>query len=208
MSNSVNPRELSDSISELIVAEDFQRAEQVILDAQRKADAQGDAEIKHLVLSELIELYCIWDPPLWSKAEALSEKREQLVHSAYSKLQTAMILHRGVHDYQRAIKKLEEAVSDGRAERDDKTVYTSLSLLGQTHLELGKNDEALAVLSQIEEMVERKASVVVGDETCFLERLRLQSLETERVARLASILSSACRDRDFKERLRALAVPL
>jgi tetratricopeptide (TPR) repeat protein len=206
MSDSINPRELSDSISELIAAENFEQAEQVILEAKKKADAQDDVETKRLVLSELIELYCIWAPTLWDKAEVLSEEREQLAQSAYSRLQTAMILQHGIRNRGRAIEKLKEAVAEGRGERDDKTVYTSLSLLGQAHLELGQSKEALAVLSQIEEMVGRKASIVVGDETCFLEELRLRSLETERVSRLASTLSSVCRDPDFKERLRALCL--
>jgi hypothetical protein len=155
MSDSVDPRKLSDSISELIAAHNFYQAEQLILDAQTKADAQDDAETKHLVLSELIELYCIWDPPLWAKAAVLSAKREELVRSAYSKLQTAMILHNGIRDYQRAVKKLEEAIAAGKAERDDKTVYTSLSLLGESDLELRRAKEAVAVLDQIEEMVAR-----------------------------------------------------
>ena len=117
-----------------------------------------------------------------------------------------MVLHHGLHDYSRAVPKLEEAISHARVERDDRTVYTSLSLLGQAHLELGHISEALAVLSELEEMAATKGTFVVGDETCFLENLKARRLETGRVARLASSLASVCRDPAFKERLGALTI--
>jgi hypothetical protein len=146
------------------------------------------------------------DPPSWAKAEALSMKRERLARVSYSKLQTAMILHHGAADYARAVPKLLEAIAHGKAEDDEKTVYTAMSLLGQGSLKLGDVDQALAVLSELEHMVARKGSFVVGDETPFLESLRERGLEVARVKRLASTLSKACRDPEFQKRLHSLAV--
>src|SRR5260370_25410444 len=100
-----------------------------------------------------------------------------------------MILHHGIHNYAGAIPKLEAAVAQGKVERDDKTVYTSLCLLGQARLEVGRDEEALAVLSELEEMVARKCSFVVGGETGFLEERLARRLEPQRLTLLPSTLS-------------------
>jgi hypothetical protein len=202
----MDSRELAELVSKLIVERKFQRAEELLLEAQTRADAEGDAQGKQFVLSELIELYCLSEPPLWTKAEALSTEREGLAASAYSKLQTAMILYHEADAFARVVPKLEEAIARGRAEGDDKTLYTSLSLLGQAHLELGRTQKALAVLGELEGMVARRAAFVAGDETSFLEGLGARKLATERVTRLACTLVPVCRDPAFKERLTALAI--
>jgi len=202
----MDPRELSELVSKLIRERNFRRAEELLLGARTAAAAEGDAQTTQLVLSELVELYCISEPRRLAEAEVLSGERERLTASAYSKLQTAMILHHGARDYARAVPKLEEAIARGKAEHDDGTIYTSLSLLGQACLELGHTEKALAVLAEFEKMVASKKSFVVGDETCFLEALRARRLESERVTRLASTLAPVCRDSAFKERLKALTV--
>jgi hypothetical protein len=196
---------LAEHVSKLIAQKKFQAAEELLLEEQRKVEASSDTHLLHDVLSELIELYSLMEPPSWAKAEALSMKRERLALSSYSKLQTARILDYGTADYTRA-PKLSEAIAQGKAEGDDKTVYTALSLLGQASLELEDVGRALAVLSELEQMVARKGSFVVGDETPFLERLWERGLQVARVKRLASTLTKACRDPAFKERLNSLAV--
>jgi len=201
----MDSRILIERLSNLIAQKNFQGAEELLLEKRKKASAANDAQLMGVVLSELIELYSLLDPPLWSKAEALSIERERLAPSAYSRLQTAMILHHGARDYIRAVPKLEEAISQGKAECDDKTLYTALSLLGQASLGLGNKARAIVVLNQLEQLVAKKASFVVGDETPFLESMVTRGLEIGRVKRLASTLAKACRDPDFKERLNSLA---
>lgn len=193
-------------VSEAIRQKNFEHAEEVLLEANSRAVAEGDIQTRALILSELVELYCIMDMPQLAKAEALSRERESLTGSAYSRLQTAMIIHHGAHDFARAVPKLEEAIAQGRTEQDEKTVYTALSLLGEANLELGRNEQAIRALGELEQMVERKQNFVVGDETRFLEALHLRHMEPERVIRLASILASVCRDRAFRERLHALSI--
>ena len=199
-------RTVLEHVSEIIRKKDFEQAEEVLLEARTRAVVEGDIQTRALILSELVELYCIMDPPQLAKAEALSRERESLTGSAYSRLQTAMILHHGAHDFTRAVPKLEEAIAQGRTEQDEKTVYTALSLLGEASLELGRNEQAIRALGQLEQMVERKEKFVVGDETRFLEALHLRHVEPERVIRLASTLASVCRDRAFKERLQTLSM--
>jgi hypothetical protein len=195
-----------EQVSEIIRKKHFNQAEEVLLEANNRAVVEGDVQTRMLILSELVELYCIMDTPQLAKAEALSREREGLAGSAYSRLQTAMILHHGAHDFTRAVPKLEEAIAQGRTEQDEKTVYTALSLLGEASLELGRNGQAIRALDELEQMVERKGKFVVGDETRFLEALYLRHVEPERVTRLASTLASACRDRAFKERLQTLSM--
>jgi hypothetical protein len=198
-------RVLAERVSKLIAQRKFQAAEELLLEEQEKAEASADSLQSDSVLSELIELYCVMEPPSWAKAEALSLKRERIALSPYSKLQTAMILHQGATDYARAVSKLSEAIALGKAEGDDKTVYTALGLLGQASLELGDLGRAVSVLGELEQMVARRGSFVVGDETLFLERLSERGLEVARVKRLASTLATVCRDPEFKERLNSLA---
>jgi hypothetical protein len=201
----MDAKELSELVSDLVAKNEFKQAEALLLEERAKTDV--DTKTQVFVLTELVELYCLMQPPLLQKAVALSEERERLVESAYSKLQTAMVLHHGANDYARAVLKLQDTIAQGKAEQDDRTVYTALGLLGQASLELGNTEQATTVLSELEKMVTAKRVFVVGDETCFLEGLRARRLETARVSHLASILTPACRDIAFKERLRALAVP-
>jgi tetratricopeptide (TPR) repeat protein len=202
----VDLEELLQRVSNLIAAKDFDGAEKLLLEAKQAADLKGDAQAQNFILSELIELYyCVAVPPLFAKAEALSSERERLAPSAYAELETAMILHYGARDYARAIPKLEAAIAKGKAEGDDRTVYTSLSLLGQACLEVSQTEKALAALREIEKMVANKASFVAGDETNFLEGLLKRGLKTNNVRHLASTLASVCRDPNFRKRLRELA---
>src|SRR5215470_8976076 len=103
-------RAIADLVSKLIAKGDLRGAERALLEARTQAETEKDTKALEYVLSELIELYGMFDPPLWAKAEELSEERERLIPSAYSNLQTAMIFHHGVQDYRRAIPKLEEAI--------------------------------------------------------------------------------------------------
>jgi len=196
----VNFEELPHLVADLIAAHNFPAAEKLLLEAKSAAEREPDIR---LVLSELIELYCVNN--LFLKAEDLSIERERLARSAYAKLQTAMILHHGAKDHLRAIPRLKAAITQGKAERDDTTVYTALTLLGQSFLELGEIENALSVLSEIESMVASKAKIVIGDETCFLEMLRSKGFEVARLERLSAILWKACRDPEFKRRLAKLA---
>src|SRR5260370_11939968 len=143
--------QLPELVNSLMVKRDFQEAEKLLLTARSKAESAGDTQTLQYVLTQLVGLCHISEPPDWAKAEALSHERERLFPSAFSKLQTAMILHHGIHNYAGAIPKLEAAVAQGKVERDDKTVYTSLCLLGQARLEVGLDEEAFAVLSELQE---------------------------------------------------------
>lgn len=189
-------------VSKFIRDRNLQGAEDFLLKELSKPDIQADAEAKLLLISELITIYCVsGDPLCWIKAEALSTEREQLAPSAFSKLQTAEFLYRTIEDYGRAIIKFEEAIAQGKDERDDMTVYTALNVLGEAYLHLEDTKKALLMFDEVEGMIARKPAVVVGDETTFLEKLLARGLEKERVMRLAAILAPVCRDPEFKKRL-------
>jgi len=123
----------------------------------------------------------------------------------YSKLQTSLLLLYGLRQHEKAAAKLRQAIAQGQQEGDDRTVYTSLSLLGLGSLNSGRIDDALSVLEEIEGMITNRRSFVVGDETNFLEALEAQKLEVDRVRKLSSILAQVCRDPAFKIRLSRLA---
>ncbi len=197
-------RLLNRRVLELMAEGDFAGVERLLSETRRKAEAGNDAQVLEYVLSELVSLCLISEPLRCAEAEALSIEREKLNPSAHNKLQTAIILHQA-GDYARAIPKLEEAIARSKIEDDERTVYTSLSLLGQRCLELGQTGRALTMLGELEQMVANKGHFVVGDETCFLEALQARRIATGRVAKLASTLASACRDAEFTERLHKLA---
>jgi hypothetical protein len=201
-------RVLSDLVPDLIIEGKFEEAESKLLDAYQEASKQKDAEaLGEHILPMLVQLYCSQEPPNLIKAEAFAREREQVDARAYTKLQTAMMLYHVARDYPRAVAKLEDAVRQGKAENDDGTVYSSLSVLGQALLQLDRKTEAVRVLKEIEQMVLAKKSFVVGDETLFLESACAHGVETPTVKRLASVLAPECRDPEFKSRLRALAEP-
>jgi len=199
-------RTLSDLVPDLVMKGKFEEAEVELMEAYRKVSEEHDVKaLGEHVLPMLVQLYCSLEPPNLIKAEAFSREREEVDARAYSKLQTAIMFYYVAHDYPRAVAKLEEAVSRGKAENDDSTVYSSLSLLGQTLLQLDRKNEAIEVLKEIEQMILAKKSFVIGDETLFLESARARGIEVRTVKRLASILASVCRDPEFGDRLKALA---
>ena len=202
----MDSREILRTSSELVAQRRFREAEEFLVDPYQKAIDSGDIESKKFALSELIELYCITEPPNFARAEILSAERESLGPDAMSRLQTAMLFYYSIHDYGRAESKLREAIELGRTQNDQRTVYTSLALLGKTLLDEGRTSEAIRIFSEIERMVFSKQQFVVGDETQFLETLRARGLESERVTRLASSLAPICRDPAFKQRLEVLAI--
>jgi hypothetical protein len=204
--NSMESSQLPELVHRLIVEENFKAVEELLLKARAQAEAEADVQTLEYVFAQLIGLCHLSEPPAWDKALALSGERERWLFSAHNELQTAMVLQLGIEDYARSIPKLEAAIAHGRAEGDEKTVYTSLCLLGQARLRIGFAEAALEVLSELEAMVGKRGAFVVGDETLFLEELRARRLALDRVSRLASILAAACRDHDFKKRLQELAI--
>lgn len=199
-------RALSDSIPDLVIEGKFEEAEAKLSEAYREASKQNDVKaLGDHILPLFVELYSSQDPPNLTKAEAYALEREQLDRRGYTKLQTAMLLYHVAKDYPRAVAKLEDAISQGKAENDESTVYSALSLLGQALLQLDRKSEAVQVLRQIEQMVLAKRAFVVGDETLFLENARTRGLEMRTVKRVASILAPLCRDPEFSKRLRVLA---
>ena len=120
-------------------------------------------------------------------------------------LQTGMFQYYTAKDYQGAVAKLREAITKGKEEGDNRTVYSCLSLLGRALLELGRTNEAASVLGEIEQMLLDKKPFVVGDETAFLESARNRGLEVESVKRIAAALTPLCRDPEFTRRLKTLA---
>lgn len=194
-----------DLASNLIRDREFERAERLLLNARDKAIEDLDIEAQHRTLLELIELYCIMEPPKPDRAEKLSLVREQMDQSGQSMLQTAMVLYYSQHDASRTLAKLREAIEKSRAEQDDGTVYSSLSLLGLALLDLDQVEEAAKVLREIKHMVEERESFVVGDETAFLERAQNKGLELDHIRTIASALVPICRNPMFLDRLKALA---
>jgi hypothetical protein len=107
------------------------------------------------------------------------------------------------------VTKAREAIAASRHEGDDKTVYQSSGLLGLALLDLHQDDEAIRVLDEIHKMVAERRRIVVGDETLFLERLRVQTRDMKTITTiqgLAKTLSPVCRDAAFKSRLQKLSV--
>lgn len=197
--------ELVRSVSELISEERYSEAEQLLLGAKGKATAESDVPEQDLIISELIALYCISEPKQLRKAEELALERETLRDDPASRLQTAMLLYHSIHSYERTVCKAQEAINLGKIQDDYSVVYSSLSLLGQSLLKLGRAPEALTAFGEMEAIVAAERRFVIGDEISFLEALREQHLEDDRVATLASALAPKCRNNVFRKRLEDLA---
>ena len=195
-------RQIEEIAKQLVVGGDLRGVESRLSKMYRDAAQIDDREALELILPELAHLYVLMND--LAKAEEFSLRREQLRDDGYHRLQTAMFLYYAADDYVRAAAKLRLAIEKSEAEGDDSSLYTSLSLLGQSMLQLGENDEAGAILTRIEQMVAAKRRVVVGDETGFLEGLNKRGLELPRVKRLAVVLETRCRDAAFQVRLRRL----
>jgi hypothetical protein len=189
---------------DLIVDGKAQEAEAALLRAKVDAIDQGDPEQLLLILDLLVRVSTVPEHRELEKADRVSLEREGLAPSAYSKLQTAMLRYWAAHDPPRAIEKAREAITEGRQEQDDSTVYSALSLLGLALIDIGEVSSASAIIPQIEQMLDEHRRFVVGDETCFLEAAKSQGLEVVAISRIAARLEPVCRDPEFAERLRAL----
>ena len=108
-------------------------------------------------------------------------------------------------NFAQAIEKADDVLSSSK-DTDSSRRYTALALKGQALLKLGRREQAVPILGELEQMVSNRMALVVGDEVAFLERLATAGLETERVSRLANTLARVCRDPAFKKRLEALSI--
>jgi hypothetical protein len=192
-------------VRELILTQRFAEAEAMLLKDRAEAASTSDRPRSQLVLNLLVDLYSLQEPRDTARADAASLAREELAQTAYSKLQTAMVRYWAAHDYRGAIAKAHEAITQGREEQDDSTVYTALSLLGLGLIQVGDYSNAAGVIDQIERMVADERQIIIGDETSFLENARSHGLNLAAIARIASILAPLCRDPQFTRRLGALA---
>jgi hypothetical protein len=183
----------------------FSEAEGLLSQARAQAKAEHDLSTELLVVSELVELYCVQDPPDTSRAEQLSLEREALDPSAESKWQTGMLLYWHKHEPAAALTKLHEAIAQAKSTGDSGLVYTCLALSGLALLDLKRLLDGEKVLEEIERMIEQREPFVVGDETLFLEKGRRAGLSPSRVARVAALLIPICREPTFIQRLKDLA---
>ena len=199
---------LDERITELIVAEKFDEAEAELHQAKLQASNAADHQALDRVLSLLVTLSTVKQPPDLSKAEAYCLERERAIGTGYVKAQYAMTLYWAMDDAARTVTKAREAIAASRHEDDDKTVYQTFGLLGLALLDLHHDDECIRLLDEIHKMVAERRRIVVGDETLFLERLRVRTKDIKTIAtiqEIAKTLSAVCRDAEFTARLKKLA---
>lgn len=191
-------------VSECVTEKKFADAEALLTRAKAQAVADHDLNAERLILSELIELYCVMNPPDTTKAERISLEREALDPSSKGKWQTAMLLYWHKHEPEQALAKLTEATVEARNAGDSGVVYSCLALSGLALLDLDRLEDAAQVLEEIEGMVLARKPFVVGDETLFLERARSVGLNLARITQVASSLIPICRDPAVARRLSEL----
>jgi hypothetical protein len=163
--------------------------------AKLNASNAADREALDHVLSLLVMLSGIKEPPDLSEAEEYCLERERVIGTGYVKAQYAMTLYWTIDDPARTVTKAREAIAASRNEDDDKSVYQSFGLLGLALLDLRKHDESIAVLNEIQKMVAARRRIVVGDETLFLEKLRAETTDEKTIAtiqEIAGTLSPVC----------------
>src|SRR5215472_3951659 len=156
----------------LVAARQFHQAETALLRLRQQESALSNVE---LVLLGLTEVYCLMEPPDFAKAEACCLESERMSQTAYSKYATAMMYYWSMHDVARTLDKLTQAIQQASKDRNDSTLYSAFALQGLALLDNGSLNEATAVLEEMAAMVRRHSSIVVGDETLFLERLSRSS---------------------------------
>jgi hypothetical protein len=189
----------------LVAACQFQQAEAVLQRLRQRESVPSNVD---LVLLELTQLYCLMEPPDFSKAETYSLERERVTRTAWSKYATAMMYYWSMVDVSRTLEKSSQAIEQAQKDRDDSTLYSALALKGLALLDNGHLNEAISILDEMAAMVRQSSNIVVGDETLFLERLSKFSELPElrqRIRELAEMLSALCRDPSFTARLEALA---
>src|SRR5919197_6003983 len=165
----MNDAALEKQVREFMRGGRFAEAEELLLKARGDAADASNPERLKLVLDLLVDVYSLREPRDIPRADAACLAREELAQTAYSKLQTAMVRYWAGHDYQGAIVKAREAISEGKKEQDDSTVYTALSLLGLGLMQVGDHSGVTDIIDQIEQMIDDNRHIIVGDETSFLE---------------------------------------
>ena len=196
--------ELNLRVARLIAERKDEDAFHAIEEAENQAKSLRDTVLHEQVLGQYVSLYSLKNPPNLQKAEFYSRERERLNPTGDNKLQTASLLYWTVGDAVRARAQTEDALRAAKDEGDTRTLYQGLGLLGLVLLDLQQWPAAVEVFREIQQMIAEKRSVVVGDETLFLERLYSAGLEKEAIGAVARILAPVCRDPEFVKRLEAL----
>jgi hypothetical protein len=100
--------ELDRRVTNLVEAKQFDMAEAELHQAGLQASQEKGHYNLECVLSSLVELYCIMQPPDFAKAESYCVKREQLIGTAIAKMQFAMTLYWSMRDPARTVTKARE----------------------------------------------------------------------------------------------------
>lgn len=197
--------QLSETIAEMLIAKHHAEAEQILLREYAAAKRSGDRHMLDAVLGLLAQLYVSSRPSNLIRGREVCAEREVNLASAYNMLQTGLFLYYAAEDPTAAAAKLLDAVAKAKEEGQDPTLYSSLSLLGCSLLDLGRVNEAAELLKEIERMVLEKRRFAPGDETTFLEKAFEENVEVDTVRKIATLVSPLCREAPFERRLIALA---
>ena len=200
----MNNPSLDKQIRDLILADGFVEAERLLQKARSQAANASDPEALKQALDLLVDVYALQQPPNSLKADVVCIEREELTKTAYSRLQTAMWRYWAAHDYRGAIAKAQEAITQGKKEGDDSTIYSALSVLGLGSIQLGDYSGAADAILEIERMIADRRDIIVGDETVLLEAARAHGLSLPQISRIAAKLAPLCHDPEFARRLDVL----
>lgn len=198
-------KSLEDTVDELILSNQQEKAIEILLAEYESARSSGNRLELDSVFGHLVFAYGSSDPPNILLAHRFCLEREQNMSTAYNMLQTGMFLYYTADNYGEAVNKLREAITAGRREEDTRTVYSCLGVLGLALLRQGHHNETSEVLREIEQAIADKKPCVIGDETSFLEAARKAGFELDRVKKIAAILAPLCREPQFAQRLSVLA---
>ncbi len=175
--------ELDVRVNKLLVTRQFADAEQELLRAKTKASEEGDQQVLPQVLSSLGHLYCAMAAIQLNKAESCFVEAEKITGTAEAKTSTAMMLYWSQRDPVRALAKAKEAIKAAADQSDERFLYQSLGIAGVAQVDLNDLTGAMETFKAVEDMVNRRCGIVVGDETLFLERLSARVSEATRCRR-------------------------
>ena len=102
---------LNERIMELIDGEKFDAAEAELHQAKLQASNAADLQALEHVLSLLVTLSRVKQPPDLSKTEAYCLERERVIGTGYAKAQYAMTLYWAMDDPARTVTKAREAIA-------------------------------------------------------------------------------------------------
>jgi tetratricopeptide (TPR) repeat protein len=187
---------------QLIQAGKYREAEQLLTQKYEELKRRDPNNDLRYIVNKLAQLYCLPFAENLDKAKGYYAELERTFPGRETDADLAMFYFYTLRDFDKTIQKVRQMGSlEEQRKTDIPSYYTSLTLLGQALLNLGRSHEAEKVLLDLTKLVDLfPRQVPCGDEMNFLEEMTKRQVAPVLCKHLLGFVIPRLRDPEYQSR--------